>query len=288
MDDDEFGDLPDLARRAGRDLPAVARVSSPLADGRTVSALVWGEGSPRVVLLHGGAQNVHTWDQVAIRLDVPSVAFDLPGHGHSSWRPDAAYEPWLLAEDLAGPLARLAPDATVAVGMSLGGLTALALAARGARFREVVLVDVTPGVRPGRTRNVELLSGPTSYTSFEELLERTASVTGARPASIERGLRHNSHRRSDGTWGWRHHFGNGAARSVDYSPLWDEIRSLTAGLTLVRGGRSRVVQDEDLARLVALRPDLRFVEVADAGHAVQGSHPDELAALIGARTADPD
>ena len=37
-------------------------------------------------LIHGGAQNAHTWDTVALALDRPLVALDLPGHGHSSHR----------------------------------------------------------------------------------------------------------------------------------------------------------------------------------------------------------
>ncbi len=35
------------------------------------------------MLLHGGAQNAHTWDTVALALGRPLVAIDLPGHGHS-------------------------------------------------------------------------------------------------------------------------------------------------------------------------------------------------------------
>ena len=36
--------------------------------------------------MHGGAQNAHTWDTVALALDRPLVAVDLPGHGHSDGR----------------------------------------------------------------------------------------------------------------------------------------------------------------------------------------------------------
>ena len=38
---------------------------------------------PELVFLHGGAQNAHTWDTVALALGRPLVAIDLPGHGHS-------------------------------------------------------------------------------------------------------------------------------------------------------------------------------------------------------------
>ena len=60
--------------------------------GRTVSALVWGDAPAELVLIHGGGQNAHTWDTVALALDRPLVAIDLPGHGHSSWWEGGRYE----------------------------------------------------------------------------------------------------------------------------------------------------------------------------------------------------
>ena len=58
--------------------------------GRQVSSLVWGTSAPELVLVHGGAQNAHTWDTVALALDRPLVAIDLPGHGHSDGGPDGS------------------------------------------------------------------------------------------------------------------------------------------------------------------------------------------------------
>ena len=63
--------------------PAVRRAFVEVEPGRRISALVWGEGDPELVFLHGGAENAHTWDTVALALDRPLVAIDLPGHGHS-------------------------------------------------------------------------------------------------------------------------------------------------------------------------------------------------------------
>ena len=57
--------------------PAVRRRSVALPDGRHLSALVWGDGPAELVLLHGGAQNAHTWDTVAMALGRPLVAIDL-------------------------------------------------------------------------------------------------------------------------------------------------------------------------------------------------------------------
>ena len=74
------------------EIPHVERIGVELSHdpGRSVSALRWGSGAPEVVFVHGGAQNAHTWDTVALALGRPALAIDLPGHGHSDWRVDGA------------------------------------------------------------------------------------------------------------------------------------------------------------------------------------------------------
>ncbi len=103
-DYDEFGLFEDNATEVGLPYdgpPTVERVSVAVDGGRRVSALKWGTGSPEIVLVHGGAQNAHTWDTVALALDRPLLAVDLPGHGHSDWRDDHSYWPPDLADDVA-------------------------------------------------------------------------------------------------------------------------------------------------------------------------------------------
>ena len=68
-------------------LSAVHRQHFMLKDRRIMSGLKWGASPPELVLLHGGAQNAHTWDAVAIALDRPLLALDLPSHGHSECVP---------------------------------------------------------------------------------------------------------------------------------------------------------------------------------------------------------
>jgi pimeloyl-ACP methyl ester carboxylesterase len=154
---DEFGMLSQNAAEAG--LPfamasAVARRSFTVAAEQQVSAVVWGTAEPELVLLHGGGQNAHTWDTVALALGRPTIAIDLPGHGHSGRRPDRDYGAWRNAIAVAAVLEQAAPAAVVVVGMSLGGVTAIRLAAtRPDLVRKLVVVDVTPQVndstRPG-------------------------------------------------------------------------------------------------------------------------------------------
>jgi pimeloyl-ACP methyl ester carboxylesterase len=83
---DEFGLFHENAEEFGLPYdgpPTVRRESVELPDGRRLSALVWGTDDPEYVFLHGGAQNAHTWDTVAMALGRPLVAIDLPGHGPS-------------------------------------------------------------------------------------------------------------------------------------------------------------------------------------------------------------
>src|SRR6202050_5340686 len=86
FDYDEFGLFHENAAEYGLPYdrpPTVRRVFAEVAPGRRLSALAWQDKDPELVLLHGGAQNAHTWDTVAMALDRPLVALDLPGHGHS-------------------------------------------------------------------------------------------------------------------------------------------------------------------------------------------------------------
>ena len=76
---DELGLFHENADEAGLDWhgpPAVRRVETDLGDGRTLSGLRWGTDAPQVVLLHGGGQNAHTWDTVALALGRPLLALD--------------------------------------------------------------------------------------------------------------------------------------------------------------------------------------------------------------------
>ena len=83
---DEFGLFHENAAEYGLPYagpPAVRRVDVEVSPGRRVSSLLWGTSPPELVLVHGGAQNAHTWDTVALALGRPLLAIDLPGHGHS-------------------------------------------------------------------------------------------------------------------------------------------------------------------------------------------------------------
>jgi len=270
--------------------PTVRRESVPLGDGRSLSALVWGTAPPELVLVHGGAQNAHTWDTVAMALGRPLVAVDLPGHGHSDGPKEGrSTDPMSNAEDVAVAVERLAPDAAAVVGMSLGGMTSIALAGtRPELVRKLVLVDVTPGVTGKKAEAIiAFVNGPESFPSFAEILERTVQFNPTRSeSSLRRGILHNAVQRDDGSWVWRHARhramqAEGESRPRDYGSLWDMVESYPGPLMLLRGMRQgSVVDDADEAELRTRRPDARIEHVVEAGHSIQGDDPLELARLV--------
>jgi pimeloyl-ACP methyl ester carboxylesterase len=294
---DEFGLFHENAQEFGIAFdtpPRVRRIEVEIEDGYALSALRWGsEDSPELVLLHGGAQNAHTWDTVALALDRPLVAIDLPGHGHSGHRADHVYWPADNAVAIETAVRALAPDAALVVGMSLGGLTALALADRAPDLvRQLVLVDVTPGVnREKSTAIAQFIDGPEYFASFDEILERTVAFNPTRTeSSLRRGILHNAIEAPDGRWRWRYDLprrGSGEGDDGQIMPgltdLWDAVSRLRMPLTLVRGSLSPVVDDDDVAEVLRRCPTAVIEVVEDAGHSVQGDKPLELARILADR-----
>jgi len=308
-------------------LPAalpVERVTCSLPDGRSLSGLRWGQGEPRVVLVHGGAQNAHTWDTVALALSpVALLAVDLPGHGHSDWRIDGDYGPRQNADDLAVMIGALAPNAELVVGMSLGGLTVTALAARHPDLvQRLALVDITPGVTRDKAADVHaFIEGPQTFETFADIFDRTVEFNPTRSAeSLRRGILHNAHRRTDGSWQWNYDRGLAGAVDAPTDPpaptaptdptilsgpadptapggsetpedrvladgadLWADVSAVGVPLTLVRGGASPVVDDDDVAEFLRRQPDAEVLVVDGAGHSIQGDRPLELATIIAER-----
>ncbi|MFA5774891.1 MAG: alpha/beta hydrolase [Ilumatobacteraceae bacterium] len=270
--------------------PHVRRVNVEMEDGRNLSALVWGSGDPRLVLIHGGAQNAHTWDTVALALGVPLVAIDLAGHGHSDWREDAIYSHDNLAKDVVTAIERLAPNARAVVGMSLGGLTALSVAHRAPQLvRHLVLIDITPGVNAKKAKAVlDFVNGPQSFDSFDDLLARTQEHNPTRSeSSLRRGILHNAVQLDDGSWQWRYDRGNHARSSVvddpnsnGFAELWEAISELKCPILVVRGGLSPVVDDDDVAEVKRRKASADIVVIENAGHSIQGDRPIELAELL--------
>ncbi|MGH9271292.1 MAG: alpha/beta fold hydrolase, partial [Ilumatobacteraceae bacterium] len=221
-------------------------------------------------------------------------------HGHSDGvAPTAggvADRTALLAADVAVAVRQLAPDAAGVVGMSLGGLTSIALAGQAPELvRSLVLVDITPGITGGKAKAIlDFVRGPATFASFDDLLARTIEHNPTRTeSSLRRGILHNAVQQDDGSWIWRYRRHDGAlieeeaADGADdfadaaRAALWDVLGAVNVPVMLVRGMRPQsVVDDADEAELRRRLPAAGVEHVTEAGHSVQGDTPVELAALI--------
>ena len=261
---------------------------------------------PVVTFLHGAGLNAHTWDTTILALGLPALAIDLPGHGDSSWRTDAAYVARVLAPDVAAGMDAWTDGPQLLVGQSLGGLTAAAVAAsRPDLVRELVVIDITPGIdsNAGPTQIREFFAGPTDWASRDELVERALAfgLGGSRRAA-ERGVYFNSRIRPDGRVEWKHHFAHlAAAMAAAPAPAavagaaaggqdalaavlgeagWEDLAAVAAPITLIRGDRGYVTE-ADAAQFRERVPAASVVTVP-SGHNVQ----EELPADLGRRLAD--
>jgi pimeloyl-ACP methyl ester carboxylesterase len=266
-------------------IPDVRRFFVAVDGLRQLSGLQWGSGEPELVLLHGGAQNAHTYDTVALALQRPLIALDLPGHGHSDPSPFPASAIASHASDVARALEQLITPPRPLVGMSLGGLTALLVAnERPDLVASLVLVDITPGVNADKARHItDFVNGPTSFDDFDALLARTIEHNPTRSvSSLRRGILHNAVQQSDGSWVWRHQLhARSELTAPDAGDLWGKLSELRMPVTLLRAmGPGSVVDDEDELEFLKRLPGATVVHVADSGHSIQGDQPLVFAALL--------
>ncbi|MGZ4527613.1 MAG: alpha/beta fold hydrolase, partial [Mycobacterium sp.] len=85
-------------------------------------------------------------------------------------------------------------------------------------------------------------------------------------------------RLDNGNWAWRYD----AIRTFpDFDVLWDDVDRLSAPITLIRGGKSGFVSDDDAAELSRRTRHFRTVHVVEnSGHSVQSDQPLALIELL--------
>ena len=128
-----------------------------------------------MLLLHGGAQTAHSWDEVAPDLarDHHVLALDQRGHGDSSWAPAGEYRRVDFVADVRAFLDDRGWPAATLIALSMGGLNAIAFAAAHPESaRGLVVVDVAPTVERSGTDAIRRQLTVFEFASFEEAVER--------------------------------------------------------------------------------------------------------------------
>ncbi len=281
-------------------MPRARRVSFAGAEGNVLAGDFRDGEGPRVALmLHGGGQTRHSWEGAARRLAGAGwrvLTVDQRGHGASDRSAAGHYSYGDFAGDtlaLGREVARRYGAAPVAIGASLGGISALLAQdlSGGDLFSGLVLVDVTPRMERSGVERIQRFMAARMHDGFASVEDAAASVAAylphrKRPRSSD-GLRKNLRRDPDGRyrWHWDPRFLDGPRPISTDSSAYEErriaaARRLKVPTLLVRGQLSDLVgeaQAEDFRRLV---PHAAQIDVGGAGHMVAGDRNDVFADAV--------
>jgi pimeloyl-ACP methyl ester carboxylesterase len=238
-----------------------------------------GTGLP-VMFFHGLAGYAGEWRVTADGLpERRLVALDGRGHGHSERYPEdvsvAAH-----AADAAHAIEELGLGEVVAVGQSLGALTAITLAAtRPELVKAMVVVDADPAAGSERTvADVEasLRRWPVPFPSVLAAAQYFGGSPGS-AAAWANGLE----KRDDGWWP-RFDF-DVMTRTLkealgrDYWQEWEQIRCPVLVLRAENGDVNEATAEEMTSRLATART----IEIPGAGHDLHLDRPKEWQAVLG-------
>jgi pimeloyl-ACP methyl ester carboxylesterase len=242
-------------------------------EGTRLSGFVVGAGSPPVLLLHGLAGYAGEWSETIGWLGQGHrvAAFDARGHGESERDPEDVSRQAHVA-DAAHVIEQLGLAPCVVIGQSLGGVTALLLAAERPDLVSGLIVGEAAPILPGEEeirRVGDWLAGwPVPFAG------RTAAVEffggpSLRAEAWAGGL----DQREDG-W-WPRFDPEVMLRTLtETSPreFWDQWGSVSCP-TLVVGGEDGSLTVDDARRMGDLLSGTPFVTIPDAGHDLHLEQP---------------
>ncbi|WP_258054991.1 alpha/beta fold hydrolase [Streptomyces sp. Ru71] len=220
--------------------------------------------NPPVLLLHGLAGHLGEWDDLTPRLLSTGhrvIRYDARGHGASTRRPGDMTRAAAVA-DAAALLTHLGAAPATLIGQSLGGLTALLLAARHPRLvSHLILMEAGPaGPTPSLPTDIAkwLATWPTPFRSFEE------AKTFLGHEAWARGLQKREN-------GYHPRF-DPAAMTEAVSELatenyWSDWSRITCPTLVLRGERG-TMPAEEAKEMQTRRPDTKVEVITGAGHDV--------------------
>ena len=247
--------------------------------GRIVLNVCEGGRGPLILFFHGITSNSAVFVPLMARLSdrFATMAVDQRGHGLSD-KPESGYEALDYAEDIAALIRTLDRGRAILVGHSLGARNAVTAAARHPDLvRSVIAIDFTPYIE---TEVFDALEARVNGGDqlFADVQAVEAYLTGRYPnipADAIKIRAQTAYHAAEG--GWRPLASPSAMAQTakglraDLAPAY---RDVTRPVLIVRGGESKLVSPEALAKTSRLRPDLPVVVVPGADHYVNEVSPE--------------
>jgi len=261
------------------DVPS-SRFSSRRIDTERIALNVREAGDgPLILFFHGITSNSAVFAPMMARLSdrFTTIAVDQRGHGLSD-KPESGYGAKDYAEDIASLIRTLDRGPAILVGHSLGSRNSVTAAARYPDLvRSVVAIDFTPYIEDEVFDALEA-----RVNAGDQLFKDVAAVEAylsARypniPADAIKIRAESGYRAVEG--GLRPLASPAAMAQTakglraDLTPVYREVEK---PVLIVRGGESKLVSPEALAKTSRLRPDLPVVVVPGADHYVNEVSPE--------------
>ncbi|MBT1704366.1 alpha/beta fold hydrolase [Chryseosolibacter indicus] len=239
-----------------------------------------GQGQP-LIILHGIFGSSDNWTPQAkvFSNDYRVFLLDQRNHGQSPHSDDFDYPS--MVSDLAEFITDHKLENPIVIGHSMGGKVAMNFAvAHPDKLEKLIIVDIAP--RPYNLEHYVIIDGLkaipidsiTSRNQAEEPLSKFVPEQDVRLFLLK-----NLQRKPEGGFTWKI---NLSAIDKNLSKIgWDlQFEGKFEKPTLfIRGGKSKYVRDEDMARIPTIFP-LATLETLDTGHWVQAEKPQEFVELV--------
>lgn len=235
------------------------------------------QDAPAVVLLHSLGTDHRLWlPQITpLARAYRVLAPDTRGHGRSGWAEPATVESWVT--DLIRVLDEAACDRAVLVGVSMGGIQALAAAAEHpARVRGVVAADTFARLSPedaqAKTRALVDVARAAGMSALADRYVAATFTVSPLPAAAE-------HVRS-AIAGMSFTAYEATARAVFRVDLEGRLPSVSCPVRVMWGERDAKAPRELSARIAAAVPDATLTVVPSAGHLCNTENPGFFTAQV--------
>lgn len=239
-------------------------------------------GKPVLLLIHGGTASRRAWDLVTpdLRAGYRIIAVDLRGHGQSPV-PSAGYSAPQLKADVNRLIDKLGLERITLVGHSLGGMTAILLAAsRPDVVERLILLNapVTPNAIHALTGLASRVHSPGFFPLSQAFIEEWSPPPLGLPAVTLATQR--AHLLALHEVVWKQMFGELAR--TDITTALKEVKQPTLILWGAKDGLLGPAQHQQLQAGIA---NSRLVVIDDAGHSPHTATPARVAAEIAAFAA---
>lgn len=255
--------------------------------GKRFHYLDWGATSKQtMLLLHGGGQDAHSWDEFsqAMRGDYHVIALDQRGHGDSDWSKRHIYTARAMAQDVTRFVGNLGMDGIILIGLSMGGRNSIVYAAmHPEKLARLVIVEMGPETMKKGSENIRQFRKDDILPSFDAFVERAHKFNPRRPIEqLRERLQHHLRQLPDGRWTWKTDQAiYGRERDArQHEDLWPYVRRIKTPMLLVRGAESDLLAQDAAERFQQAVPGSRLVVIPRAGHTVPGDNPPAFAATV--------